>query len=557
MQWIICRCSLLRVFSNTFDLSAQRFGGGRNKHTVCNIGELGNYTVELGSRPVFSCRRFDKYYLAPINSPVEPMETGSNTSHNEECANALHPTGTGSFKAGDEILSCEPWIWCLDWRYYPEACAYCLAEPGVLQMCSKCRVHRYCSKECQGADWRSEHKNECKTLKHIAADIAANKAGDLEADSIRSAENGKIPGSISFILTQKIARKARLNAKEEIAGHGKLSVSEILDLFPRTNRHDYCVTITYCNAIPIYNPGQKTRVIGMGLFPQVPHWTMTPVCLDSNITMDFQKRRLFIHAMEDIPVYRGMQDLRYAEFPCDLFSRTRLERREMFEKTHRRPCICRKCTKEYAAEIDPLKCVTPGCMERLPSDERSLAACPQCGALNDDRLKRFQEFSARYEALQKMCYEERKPAKEDLRRDLDDADILHRDAHFRYVLFWTQDHKLHQTDHEQAWKIFEPLIPFVRAMYPKYIIHRAQNLLWAAICVTLIGRQAVVIGRRGAAGTNRSLRRTFSESHEMASGMVQEAVDIFLKLCGADSPKTKEAKGVASEITLIKQLLKI
>mmetsp|Transcript_2650 Transcript_2650/g.5659 ORF Transcript_2650/g.5659 Transcript_2650/m.5659 type:complete len:103 (+) Transcript_2650:1020-1328(+) len=43
-------------------------------------------------------------------------------------------------------------------------CANCLkpkSENGSLSKCKKCKVMRYCSKDCQVAHWRAGHKQEC------------------------------------------------------------------------------------------------------------------------------------------------------------------------------------------------------------------------------------------------------------------------------------------------------------------------------------------------------------------------------------------------------------
>ena len=46
-------------------------------------------------------------------------------------------------------------------------CAMCASPPAEgmkLRACSQCKLAWYCSKECQGADWKRGHKKACKTL---------------------------------------------------------------------------------------------------------------------------------------------------------------------------------------------------------------------------------------------------------------------------------------------------------------------------------------------------------------------------------------------------------
>jgi hypothetical protein len=49
-------------------------------------------------------------------------------------------------------------------------CSYCTAPSDKLNYCSKCKIMRYCSKECQVSDWKNGHKALCKELCGSAAD---------------------------------------------------------------------------------------------------------------------------------------------------------------------------------------------------------------------------------------------------------------------------------------------------------------------------------------------------------------------------------------------------
>jgi hypothetical protein len=60
-----------------------------------------------------------------------------------------------------------PTSWVLDWlRHRPpgDACRRCGTKETKLKLCSECKGVRYCSTECQLADWR-RHKKECSLLK--------------------------------------------------------------------------------------------------------------------------------------------------------------------------------------------------------------------------------------------------------------------------------------------------------------------------------------------------------------------------------------------------------
>ena len=50
-------------------------------------------------------------------------------------------------------------------KNYVGHCWWCGAENGELSQCAGCKALKYCSRECQKADWGAVHKEHCKTLK--------------------------------------------------------------------------------------------------------------------------------------------------------------------------------------------------------------------------------------------------------------------------------------------------------------------------------------------------------------------------------------------------------
>lgn len=45
-------------------------------------------------------------------------------------------------------------------------CSYCLARDTPMLRCTRCHLAQYCSRECQRADWRDEHRDACAPLVH-------------------------------------------------------------------------------------------------------------------------------------------------------------------------------------------------------------------------------------------------------------------------------------------------------------------------------------------------------------------------------------------------------
>jgi hypothetical protein len=57
-------------------------------------------------------------------------------------------------------------------------CNYCYSEDLKMELkkCSQCEAVKYCSKECQVADWRAGHKKECNGFKGLGQQNAVFRA---------------------------------------------------------------------------------------------------------------------------------------------------------------------------------------------------------------------------------------------------------------------------------------------------------------------------------------------------------------------------------------------
>ena len=83
-------------------------------------------------------------------------------------------------------------------------CSHCFAKEAA-HVCSGCRNTRYCSKECQKADWKKGHKNTCKEVqqcKKDAVNASVSTIPDALAQLISTTESGeteKIVGALCAI----------------------------------------------------------------------------------------------------------------------------------------------------------------------------------------------------------------------------------------------------------------------------------------------------------------------------------------------------------------------
>ncbi|XP_055348760.1 uncharacterized protein LOC129595704 [Paramacrobiotus metropolitanus] len=432
--------------------------------------------------------------------------------------------GNQSFVAGDVVISCDPMVWMLRRSAYKTRCAYCFRESPELRTCSGCHLHRYCNSVCQVADWKVEHKLECAMLKALVSTDPMDTVEALTPGLRRGSGAAAPPGPpstppvdlisfsvVSSDLTGKLSNKIEKNAKIDMPGMGLKSIKDILPLLP-TNpfqpRAERIVQVTqptmdtknsttfgtpssdvmtYCgmlmyNGVDLYDLSTTTEPIGRAVYAQAPVGRMTPVCMDINVELHRRERRMVIYAVEDIPQYTGLRDLRYSDME-DAFCLTRVERRAEFERRHRFPCTCRKCTEEYDADINPLQCVTVGCSSRIPSDNRALAPCVECGALNGDRLVQFRGFLQQHKSIKTNHPREQHEAMVmQLGKELDAAGILQPDAHFRYICGWELAQQYYKEYRfEEGWKMMQEFVACIRNVCPKYADIRGSLLVSAAL----------------------------------------------------------------------------
>ncbi|XP_055349242.1 uncharacterized protein LOC129596093 [Paramacrobiotus metropolitanus] len=459
-----------------------------------------------------------------------------------------------SFKAGDVVLCCEPLVWALERSAYETRCAYCLLENQELRTCSGCKLHRYCSVACQAADWKLEHNLECAVLK------------TAPVGNTKMARDSSMPYKLDVPreFVAKLVNKIKLNPMMDIPEVGRKSFSDLLlklptnpaqseierQLLPGVSAWDPESILTgvpaevfvACYATLRYSALNMYDVLGtacgVAVYPQAPPRRMTRVCWDINVELNRQGRRLVIHAAEDIPQYTGLRDLRYSDLQ-EPFCRTRAERRAVFQERYGYLCTCRRCTPEYDAEINRLRCVTVGCMNQIPSDSRALQACSECGALNGDRLQQFRRFIQQFETnTTRYSLELQDVLAMQLCQEMDAAGILQPDAHFRYVCGWELPKKYFADNRfEDGWKMTKELVDCVRKIYPKYAVFRARLLLSAGLtAVDALHHQMLISGMdHTSRPADRKLEASANEVVAVNMDYCSEARSIFVKIFGEQS----------------------
>lgn len=142
-------------------------------------------------------------------------------------------------------------------------------------------------------------------------------------------------------------------------------------------------------------------------------------------------------------------ELRSPGLVQDLQPLPRTLRQRYYLAIYGRECDCQKCSDEYEAEINPMKCVTSGCNEVIPTDQRALQPCRKCGVKNDEeRLlqarKTYEEFVRRYMETCDLNAQvskshkalARREAPPGLRPQLDTNELVHPENFLRYCCLY-------------------------------------------------------------------------------------------------------------------------
>ncbi|XP_055344290.1 N-lysine methyltransferase SMYD2-B-like [Paramacrobiotus metropolitanus] len=481
-----------------------------------------------------------------------------------------------SFAPGDVVMACDPLVWVLERSAYKTHCAFCLKDGQGLRKCAGCQLHHYCNTTCQTADWKMEHKAECAMLKQMGLVNGETEPTVILLAGLRGGRTSQpFPMSTDIFrdMTTKLDFKVKRNAMMDVSGMGSKSVAEVLRMMPANHadpeshpvlpfekssmlpdKSIYYEILSY-NTWPLYDvlTGYGKDPIGFALYSQTVRHQMTPVCWDINVVLNRRGRQLFIHAAEDIPQYTGLKDLRYSEL-MEPSRQTCEERRGEFRKRHGYPCPCRRCTDEYDADINRLRCVTVGCTNRIPSDRRAQAACSECGAINRSRLVQFRRFVQEYEGLKWRHNGTASMAMNmmmNLGHEVENADILQPDAHFRHVCAWMIPNKYFNENRlEEGWKMTVGLTLCVRKIYPKYDVCRGLQLMGQGITASTALYQRAVnrTGRLPGPGKN-ELGILAPQISHLAIKYCEEAKEIFTVLFGEESQEVQQAEAALERVT--------
>ncbi|EGZ09981.1 hypothetical protein PHYSODRAFT_523060 [Phytophthora sojae] len=211
-------------------------------------------------------------------------------------------------------------------------CHKCFASGTRLSRCGRCNTAFYCSKACQQADWKPDHRKECKVLAQLAQLGLRN---DQTADVLllgrvlrREDAEGLQPKELVWyeedMEDQELMLLAALAQKLELVD-GSYSMDEMLRMLSRFRNNNFSI----CDELLLEQ--------GAGCFPL---GAMINHSCDPNCAITFVPKTL---EME----FRAMRPIKAGEEITQTYVDVALPRRERHERLQRKyhfNCACSRCS---------------------------------------------------------------------------------------------------------------------------------------------------------------------------------------------------------------------
>ena len=125
----------------------EQLTGDSGKGETAALKELDSVTPQHSEEPASHCVVANDLKIA--NAVVQQKVASENSGASRTC-NATLDSDDSESKTGDNSTL---FNFCSNCQKQPK-------DPSDLKICSKCRLSKYCSRECQAADWR-RHKYAC------------------------------------------------------------------------------------------------------------------------------------------------------------------------------------------------------------------------------------------------------------------------------------------------------------------------------------------------------------------------------------------------------------
>eukprot|EP00743_Colponemidia_sp_Colp-15_P008046 GILK01008719.1.p1 GENE.GILK01008719.1~~GILK01008719.1.p1 ORF type:complete len:502 (-),score=77.64 GILK01008719.1:206-1711(-) len=286
---------------------------------------------------------------------------------------------TDNIKEGTVILRTPPLAACLQNQRFALNCHFCFKDAGdtSLQRCAKCKLVRYCSRDCQRIDW-AQHKAECECITRISPRVPTSNimlmgrllhllatspsqvsgSSDLFAPSIanfnllnshrsdHTSSQLETLGSLSLLVCQYIGINAETGTSSK---HGSWRPTDILELFCKFTANNF----TVCDA--------EVRPVGIGIYPGAALFNHS---CESNCVNMFEGRNQVVRTLR--PILKGEElCVSYIELAAPT-----VVRKKELKESYFFDCRCNRCmdpqTRLQDQQLLSRRCRQPKCKGMIP-----------------------------------------------------------------------------------------------------------------------------------------------------------------------------------------------
>ncbi|KAK4142532.1 uncharacterized protein C8A04DRAFT_13120 [Dichotomopilus funicola] len=217
--------------------------------------------------------------------------------------------GFGGLRAGEEIYNAAPVMWAVSSHTHPSICNFCFGDQdeeramggqprtrGPVLLCAKCKVARFCSRDCQKKAWEDWHKDECGLLRErpgmgLVELLVCRLLFWQQRKILRVGESTclqRMGGNFEKWLAEPGAAKrletSALEIWKAVGEEGPLSLPwRLLRVLP-------------CNILPLRKPSKNTMV---GLVLELVGAQINHSC-DPNAFMIFEGGEIRVRSLRDI-----------------------------------------------------------------------------------------------------------------------------------------------------------------------------------------------------------------------------------------------------------------
>ena len=276
-----------------------------------------------------------------MDPPRAPFQIRHTTSKGRAAiATCALPQGTLATQ-----FSTQPYAAVLTNRAQGQYCAHCFAKQTNLKTCAQCKTNKYCSTNCQAADWKPLHKHECpilatKTLDTLPEDARADLL--LAARCLWRRHTAPSDADNDFDAMQKgtptTSEQVMLNRLSEFGLEAKLfppnaTVDTVTSLLATFNINNFGIL------------DNLHHVVAAGCYPKAA--LINHSCNPSGV-LSFRAKKLQVRLLR--PLQAGQELTHSFVDLCD----TTQKRRRYLEQKYNFHCQCERCeTPQLVRNMHP------------------------------------------------------------------------------------------------------------------------------------------------------------------------------------------------------------